>query len=100
MIHLKKRMDKIEEHCPQADAEPLFTDWIGNPWTGAEKAEMLREHPDCDFFHKCLTDAIPYEELVRRKENDTPLDAPWNPFLAGHILPEFRKRLRRTGWIP
>jgi hypothetical protein len=93
-------MNKIEERCPEEDSEPVFTDWIGNPWTEAEKVEMQRKYPDCDFFLKCLTDAIPYEELVRRKESDTPLGAPWDPFHAGHITPEFRKRLRRTGWIP
>lgn len=83
MSNLKKRLEKIEEHCPRADTEPVFVDWAGNPWTEAEKTDMLRQHPDCTIFWKCLSDAVPYEEIVRRRENGIPLDAPWSPLIAG-----------------
>lgn len=100
MSNLEKRLKLIEEHCPQADDEPIFFDSLGNPWTEAEKAGMLQKHPDCDMFYKCMTDAIPHAEIVRRKENGIPLDAPWSPFIAGHASADIRKRLRRSGVLP
>ena len=82
MKNQDQRINQIEERI-NVDDEPQFFSWIGHPWTEEEKAEALRQNPECRFFWRRLSSTPTTEEInAGLKKGTEPSDFPRHEYNA------------------